>query len=100
MDLEYDMAIMALEAKAISIRHTKGDKQIAAEVRAWQAACQADVDALRRRHAMERASRKRGDRVPNLQADPEAYVLWLQRQRALPYVQLARALDAWSRLSR
>lgn len=52
------------------------------------------------RHQMERKARKRGDRAPDLHVDPEKYVAWLQRQRALPYVELARALDRQSRYSR
>ena len=61
---------------------------------------QAELSAIHERHALERKARKRGERVPDLQTDPEAYVLWLQRQRQLPYVELARDLDAQSRQSR
>ncbi len=102
MDQEFEQqtAIMLLEAKAIRIQHDMTPKEIKERVRAWQTQVRADMQAIRERHTLERASRKRGERVPNIHTDPEAYVLWMQRQRALPYIELARDLNEQSRQSR
>jgi hypothetical protein len=59
-----------------------------------------EIQAIQQRHALERAARKRGERVPSLHGDPEAYASWLQRQRGLPWVELARSLEQQSRHSR
>ena len=99
-ELDQKTALMALEAKATSIRRDLGDTELVKRIKAWQARVQAELSAIHERHALERKARKRGEHVPDMQADPEVYVLWLQRQRALPYVQLARDLAAQSRHSR
>lgn len=65
-----------------------------------QARWQADIQAIHEGHALERKARARGERVPSLLSDPEAYVVWLQQQRQLPYVEMARDLNEQSRHSR
>ena len=67
------------------------------ELNPVQARMQAELRAIKERLAMETAARKRGEREPSLHADPEAYVKWLQRQRDLPWVEMARSLDQQSR---
>ena len=43
---------------------------------------------------MEKAARKRGERVPSLQTDPEGYVAWLQQQRNWHVIWTHRAATA------
>ncbi len=68
-----------------------------AEANHLQAKWRDELRAIRQRYTLERKARARGERVPNLQANPEAYVVWLQRQRALPYIDLARDLNEQNR---
>lgn len=95
--LVYQAAVMILESKDASIRHQVGDTELAAQTQEWQARVQAELCAMYERYDLERKARARGERVPSLHSDPEAYVSWLQRQRALPYIELARDLDRQSR---
>jgi hypothetical protein len=81
--------------KAASIRHDLGDKEIAAQTKERRALWEADIRTIKERHALERKARARGERVPSIH-DPEAYVVWLQRQRVLPWDELARDLNKQS----
>jgi HK97 family phage prohead protease len=95
--LECQVAVMALEAKASRIRQQVSDDVVAEQTKERQARWQTEQRAIRERRNLERAARVRGERVPDLRCDPEAYVIWLQRQRALPYIELARDLNEQNR---
>ncbi len=97
LKLQQKLALMALESKAATLRQQIGDAELDAQTKKWQAQWRSELRDIRERHAYERKARARGERVPNLHSDPNAYVSWLQRQRALPYIELARDLTEQSR---
>jgi HK97 family phage prohead protease len=94
--LVYEVAVMGLESKAAHIQQQLGDTELDGRTKERQSRWQAELRAIRRRHDLERTVRVRGERIPSLYSDPEAYVVWLQRQRALPYIELARDLNEQS----
>jgi hypothetical protein len=67
------------------------------ELNPFQAKWREEIRAIHERHALEHTAHKRGERVPSLHGDPEAYASWLQQQRGLPWVELARDLNEQSR---
>ncbi len=95
--LVYEAAVTILETKAAHLRRQLDDATLEAQAMERWERWRSDLSAIRQRHDMEQKARARGERVPRLSSDPEAYAAWLQRQRVLPYVELARDLNERSR---